>query len=198
MSMLPIITVPHPTLRLVAAEITLPSQEIFEFGQNLKETLDKKRDPAGVGLAAPQVDKLWRIFATKVGPEGRNSPKKTPLQLFVNPRIVAHSPNLTLGPNKKDPMLEGCLSMPGLYGPVPRWSWVEIEFEDFSKKGELKLESQKLRFEDFAARVIQHEADHLDGILFTDYANDYDLPVFQENKKGDLIEIEDKSLLAYL
>jgi peptide deformylase len=95
-------------------------------------------------------------------------------------------------------MLEGCLSMPGLYGPVPRWSWIEIEFEDFVSPTSLALKSQKLRFEDFAARVVQHEADHLDGVLFTDYANDYDLPVYQENHKGELVEIEDKSLLAYL
>lgn len=198
MSTLPIIIVPHPTLRQIAAEIITPSQKIFQFSQNLKETLDKKRNPAGVGLAAPQVNQLLRMFVTKVSAEGRSASKKAELQLFINPRIVAHSPELTLGPNKKDPMLEGCLSMPGLYGPVPRWSWIEIEFEDFIPQTDLKLKSQKLRFEDFAARVVQHEADHLDGILFTDYANDYDLPVFQENKKGDLIEIEDKSLLAYL
>lgn len=198
MSTLPIIVVPHPTLRQTAAEVLVVTPELKTLSQNLLETLDKKRKPAGVGLAAPQVNQLWRMFATKVSSSGRESTRSPRLQLFINPRIVAHSPDLTLGPNKKDPVLEGCLSMPGLYGPVPRWSWVEVEFEDFAADDSLKLQSQELRFEDFAARVVQHENDHLNGVLFTDYANDYDLPVYQENKKGELVEIEDKSLLAYL
>jgi peptide deformylase len=193
--MLPILTVPHPSLRTVATPVSEITPAVKTFATQLLETLDKKRNPAGVGLAAPQVDQLWRMFATKVGVSGKERARKSPLRLFVNPVIVKHSTNLTLGPNPDDPTLEGCLSMPGLYGPVPRWEWVEIEFGEL--KGDALL-PQKEIFEDFAARVIQHEYDHLDGKLFTDYAAEYELPVYQEDKRGELVEIEDQSLLAYL
>ena len=81
--------------------------------------------------------------------------------------------------------------MPGIYGPVPRWEWVEVEYE--------KIENgvfvpDKKKFSDFHARVVQHEIDHLDGILFTDYSLEYDLPVYIE-KKNQLIEIEDRRAL---
>jgi peptide deformylase len=193
--MLPIITVPHPTLRKVAVPVTEITPAVRVFGDQLLDTLDKKRNPAGVGLAAPQVDQLWRMFATKLGPAGKERGRQAPLRLFINPLIVKHSPELTLGPDPENPTLEGCLSMPGLYGPVPRWEWIEVEFSEL--KGD-KLLPQRERFTDFIARVMQHEYDHLDGKLFTDYATEYELPVYRENKRGDLIEIEDQSLLSYL
>lgn len=193
--MLPIITVPHPSLRQIATPVTEITPAVTKFVTQLLETLDKKRNPAGVGLAAPQVDQLWRMFVTKVGPTGRERAREVFLRLFVNPVIVKHSPELTLGPDPKQPALEGCLSMPGLYGPVPRWEWVELEFSELVGSN---LKMRRERFEDFAARVVQHEYDHLDGKLFTDYAAEYELPVYQENKHGELIEIEDQSLLNYL
>jgi peptide deformylase len=193
--MLPIITIPHPNLRQVAQPVTEATPGLSAFIKELVDTLQKKRNPAGVGLAAPQVNKLWRIFVTKVDPAGRENSRKAALQVFINPTIVAHSPTMTLGQDPENPTLEGCLSMPGLYGPVPRWQWVEVEFETLQRG---KLIKQTARYEAFAARVVQHEYDHLEGVLFTDYAIDTDLPVFKEDKKGKLIEIEDRALLAYL
>ncbi len=193
--MLPIITVPHPSLRKIATPVTEVTPAVIKFVTELLETLDKKRNPEGVGLAAPQIDQLWRMFVTKVGTSGRERDRKNLLRLFVNPVITQHSPHLTLGPDPKNPVLEGCLSMPGLYGPVPRWEWVELEFGELAGSS---LKMRRERFTDFAARVVQHEYDHLDGKLFTDYAAEYELPVYQENKHGELIEIEDQSLLSYL
>ena len=176
-----IITIPHPSLRKKAEFVTHSDKKLENFVKELEETLSKKRNPRGVGLAAPQVDKLWRIFAI-------NLDKK--VESFINPKIIKSSKNLTFGP-KDDPYLEACLSIPNLYGPVPRNSWIEVEYQYID--GE-KLSNKKLKLEDFKARVFQHELDHLDGILFTDYALKYDLPVYKGNK-GDEYEEVNHSLL---
>lgn len=195
MAVLPIITIPHPTLRQTAEPVKLVTPEVISFANSLAETLDKKRNPSGVGLAAPQLNKLWRMFALNLDLLGSERSARRTLQICINPEIVAHSQQRSLGPNPKDATLEGCLSMPTLYGPVPRWQWIDLAFSEIIDG---KLQTKKLRLNDFAARVAQHEYDHLDGILFTDYANEYDLPVYKENKKGELVELEDRSLLAYL
>ncbi len=180
-----IITIPHPTLREQANRVEKNTSEFTQFLDNLKMTLLNASNPRGVGLAAPQVDKLYRVFLTLIEDNQQNP------QEFINPIIVKHSDKHTFGPDPENPRLEGCLSMPGIYGPVPRWEWVELEYE--------KLENglfvaDKKKFQGFHARVIQHEIDHLDGILFTDYSLEYDLPVYLE-KKRQLVEIEDRRAL---
>jgi peptide deformylase len=65
---------------------------------------------------------------------------------------------------------------------VPRWPWIEVEFQELIQD---ELVEKKERFEWFAARVMQHEIDHLDGILFTDYSLEYDLPVYQEDPETE-------------
>ena len=186
--MLNIITVPHDTLRQVAPVITAVTPEIIKFTQDLQETLDKKENPKGMGLAAPQVDKLVRAIATKGEMRGQTDGK---LRLFINPKITAHSQHKTFGPNPKDPILEGCLSIPKLYGPVPRWEWITVEFEVIKGK---TLVTQSETFKDMLARVILHEVDHLDGILFTDYSLELDLPVYQDTEDG-LIELKNRTVL---
>lgn len=81
--------------------------------------------------------------------------------------------------------------MPLLYGPVPRWEWVEVEYHGLIGD---QLVEKKERFDGFHARVVQHEIDHLDGILFTDYSLQYDLPVYREEGK-ELVEITDRGVL---
>jgi len=113
------------------------------------------------------------------------------MKTFINPRIIKKSKQITFGPDKEDPILEGCLSIPELYGAVPRNLWIEAEYQ-FIDNG--KLLEAKTKLENFEARVFQHEADHLNGILFTDYSLEYDLPVYREHKKGKYEEV-DPSLL---
>jgi len=124
-----------------------------------------------------------------------NDEEHAVLTVLINPELVKHSGELTLGPDKKHPTLEGCLSIPGLYGPVPRWTTVTMTYQELI---EGKLESRTNVFSEFAGRVIQHELDHLNGILFTDYSLQYDLPVYQEDKKTDQLEEIDPKLLAGL
>jgi peptide deformylase len=179
-----IIEIPNDTLRKVAKEVTKVDKKLIKFVAELEETLDKKRNPRGVGLAAPQVNTLIRVFCLKL----KN------IQTYINPVITNESEHSTFGPDKEEPIMEGCLSMPQLYGPVPRWEWIEAEFQILEDG---KLVNKKERFEDFEARVFQHEIDHLDGILFTDYALEYDLPVYKELTKDNFKEVDPEILKLF-
>ena len=110
----------------------------------------------GVGIAAPQVARGDRLFIVASRPNLRypQAPKMEPTAM-INPRIVASSTETV-----KD--WEGCLSIPGIRGLVPRSRSIEIEYT--SRDG--KLHRQELT--DFVARIFQHEHDHLDGIVFLD------------------------------
>lgn len=189
MSKLQIIKVPHPTLRKKSVEIKLgethsPS-ELRKLVLDLEDTLEKTTKPKGVGLAAPQIDQLWRVFTTKV----------EELFTMINPVIIDHSSDQTLGPDKKEPILEGCLSIPRIYGPVPRWQWVEMEYQALDGD---KLVRKSKRFDDYNARVVQHELDHLDGVLFIDHSLRLDLPVYQEDADDKQAQVVEKSFLELL
>lgn len=186
-----IITVPHPVLRQTAKQIEKVDKKLLQFLDELQSSLANKQDPPGVGLAAPQVGKSWRIFATQLvdDPLKRNY---QPLEVFINPVITAHSQDRVLGKNKDNVDLEGCLSVPNLYGPVPRWSWLDLSYQVLENG---QLVNKKRHFEDFNARIIQHEYDHLDGILFTDYILQYNLPLYRGAGREKLSEIKDLEFL---
>jgi peptide deformylase len=188
-----IVTIPHSTLRTVAQPVTHVDKKVIQFVQDLQTTLGKKNNPKGVGLAAPQVDVKWRIFATQL-PEREDDEESYQMRSFINPKILDHSDQFTYGPDKKEPILEGCLSIPGIYGIVPRWNWIELEYQVIEGT---ELVTHKERFTDFAARVIQHEHDHLNGILFIDYSVEFDLPTYKENSRTEkLYELDPELLLA--
>ncbi|MFH0804586.1 MAG: peptide deformylase [Patescibacteria group bacterium] len=144
MPVLPILTHPNETLRRRAKEISpeeLP--KLQKFFDDLEKTM-LTRD--GVGLAATQVNVTWRAFAmaTQDGPV-----------TYINPSIHRKS-------FRKKVAEEGCLSIPGVYGDVKRHWSVTLKALDRSGK------PVTLKVEGLFARVVQHEVDHLDGILFTD------------------------------
>ncbi len=187
-----IITIPHQTLRLQAKEVKKVDRKLVKFVRNLENTLADSRHPRGVGLAAPQVDRSWRIFATQL-PDEKEQLHPELIRHYINPIVTKQSKKLILGETvaSKEAREEGCLSMPGLYGPVPRAEWIELLWYELKNENLVKREA---RFENFAARVILHETDHLDGILFTDYSLKYDLPVYRENKSGKWQEIDKSEL----
>ena len=125
------------------------------------KTLEKQKDPEGVGLAAPQVGLPWRLFIIK--------PTKTaPIEVFVNPEIVVGTvtkePIIKAASAKASPAkakLEGCLSIPVIWGYVDRNKQVTLSFQDLTGQTITKT------FSGFKAHVMYHEMDHLDGILFT-------------------------------
>jgi peptide deformylase len=110
----------------------------------------------GVGIAAPQVSQSARLFivASRPNPRYPNAPLMEPTAM-INPQIIAHSSDIVKG-------WEGCLSIPGMRGLVPRYQVIEVEYT--TRDG--KVNRQELT--DFVARIFQHEYDHLDGIVFLD------------------------------
>lgn len=173
-----IIEIPHESLRKTAKPITTVDKKLLRFLQELEETLVKKRNPRGVGLAAPQVDTLLRVFCLNISQP----------EICINPEIIKTSSKKTLGPKEEeDPIMEGCLSMPQIYGPVPRWEWIKVKYHILSDKN--KLVEKIVTLHAYEARVFQHELDHLNGILFTDHSLEFNLPVYKEVSKDKYEEV---------
>jgi peptide deformylase len=151
---LEIIELGHPILRQTASAIdNIQSEEIQTLIDNLLATVHKAN---GVGIAAPQVAEPVQlmIVASRPNPRYPNAPEMEPTAI-VNPRILSHSTEIVKG-------WEGCLSIPGIRGFVPRYQAVEIEYCD--RAGKL----QKMELTDFVARIFQHESDHFNGLVFLD------------------------------
>jgi len=110
----------------------------------------------GVGIAAPQVSQSYRLFIVASRPNARypNAPLMEPTAM-INPQIIAHSVDIVKG-------WEGCLSIPGIRGLVPRYQAIEVEYT--TRDGQM----HRQELTDFVARIFQHEYDHLDGIVFLD------------------------------
>jgi peptide deformylase len=158
-----LLTVPTPFRTIVAVEIvTFPADILHErarvvpsIDENIRAWLDQMKEAmkrnGGVGLAAPQVGLPFRMFVTGV-------PGEAP-RAFVNPEIVERAGRLTR-------YQESCLSFPGIYADIHRPVWVRVAARD--DHGE--------RFEMTArgllARVIQHETDHLNGVVFVDHLSE--------------------------
>jgi peptide deformylase len=183
-----IVTAPNASLRQKAEPIKELDKKTVQFIKTLGTTLEQKQDPPGVGLAGPQVNKKLRAFAIR---PVKNRGDSVPIKVFINPHITDHSQDKALGAKEGEPDLEGCLSIPNVYGPVPRWTWVELDYQVLENQ---KLVDKSKRFSDFPARIVQHELDHLEGVLFTDYLLEMDLPAYLQ-EKDQLIELDDKSIL---
>jgi peptide deformylase len=154
MALLPIVRAGHPILRQIAQPIADPTDpEVQRLVEDMIETMD---EAGGVGLAAPQVGVPLRLVIFMV-PEGRSGddPEDTPLPLgaLLNPVITPLGDELVEG-------WEGCLSLPGLRGVVPRARRIHY-------RG-VGLDGQPIErtVSGFHARVVQHECDHLDGRLY--------------------------------
>lgn len=143
----------EPILRNKAQTVTKIDANILEFIDSLTATAIAL---AGVGIAAPQISQPYRLFIVASHPCDRypNAPTMPPTAM-INPRILSYSEEMV-----KD--WEGCLSVPGIRGLVPRYRQITVEYTN--QTGETKQEI----LQDFVARIFQHELDHLDGILFID------------------------------
>src|SRR5688500_12144914 len=156
MSLLKVARMGHPVLRTRArqverAELTHPSiQKLID------DMIDTMHEYHGVGLAAPQIHESLRIFIAAIAPENEDplSPDDEPM-VFINPVITPAGPEMV-----ED--WEGCLSIPDIRGRVPRARAIKVTAMDRHGRA-IDIASH-----DFPARVIQHETDHLDGVLFFD------------------------------
>lgn len=160
-----LVVTPDTRLIQTAKPVTHFDQKLHNILKEMEETLRATTDPVGVGLAAPQVGVMLRIFQMK-------PTAKALVTNFINPEIVEKSSNESI-PNftnskkveskkpKKGKLLEGCLSIPNIWGNVSRKKTVLLSWQDEKGKKHDKL------FTGFPAIIVQHEMDHLNGVLFT-------------------------------
>ncbi|WP_420346248.1 peptide deformylase [Pelagibius sp.] len=149
MALLPIITAPDPRLKKVCAPVEAVDDEIRRLMDDMLETM---YNAPGIGLAAPQVGVLKRVIVVDVAGEGE---EKAPLYMA--------NPELTWVSDEDSSYEEGCLSLPEHYGDVVRPAAITVRYLDHEN------EIRELQAEGLLATCIQHEMDHLEGILFVDH-----------------------------
>jgi peptide deformylase len=150
--MLEIVTVPNPVLRQKAKKVSRLTPAIQKLLDDMTETM---RQAPGIGLAGPQVGALQRVIVVEVLKDDEYPDMQYGFYQLVNPEIVRISNDVEEG-------LEGCLSIPGYTADVERFVAVEVRALDRSGK------PVKIKARGFLARVLQHEIDHLDGVLYLD------------------------------
>ncbi len=149
----PVYVYGSPVLRKVSAEIASDYPKLKELIGDMFETMSNSD---GIGLAAPQIGIPIRLFVIDASPLEEDHPElKDFKKVFINPKIVERSENQVL-------YNEGCLSIPNLREDVERPDSITIKYLDEN------FNVYEDHFDGVAARVIQHEYDHLEGILFTD------------------------------
>jgi peptide deformylase len=152
MALLDIILEGDPRLRQKAVKIKRVDGGLRRLAEDMYETM---LDAPGIGLAAPQVGILLRLIVVDVPDDYEEEGSKGASLILVNPEIVKATGS------QVDPP-EGCLSIPNWIGNVPRAQRIVVKARD------LDFKEIRVRAEGMVARALQHEIDHLDGILFTD------------------------------
>lgn len=174
---LPIAQLGNPILRQLAEPIVDPTAE---WVQSLADRMiEHIQTVNAVGLAAPQVCQLYALMVIASHPNDRypDAPQMDPLVL-INPTVVDQSETLI-----KD--WEGCLSIPQLRGQIKRCQWVEVTYSDRSGQ------TQQTRFEDFVARIFQHEYDHLTGKFFLDYLEQTDDLMTEQEWRDRIVKVKE-------
>ena len=180
-----IITTPNPSLLARASEVVAFDKKLRDMLLDMERTLLATTDPKGVGLAAPQVSIAKRIFLAKPS-------EKSKTQIFINPVIESvsdereipdhtNSPSIERNKPKKKKLFEGCLSIPNFWGNVTRHKELTLTWQDEHGKSHTK------HFKGFMATIIQHEIDHLNGILFTKHVMEQHEKLYKshKNEKGE-------------
>jgi peptide deformylase len=149
-----IVTAPNDVLGKKAKEFDFINNKksLAKILKEMKEALLSASDPKGVGLAAPQIGISQAIFMTK-------PTEKSPISVFINP-IILEADELEKKGKKRVKKLEGCLSLPDIWGEVLRSPSVKLSY--FDRNGNVVIK----KFSGFMATIVQHETDHLNGILF--------------------------------
>lgn len=151
--MLQIVNAPNPVLSQKTNTIVKIDKGILELIEEMKKALASATDPIGVGLAAPQVGKALKIFIAKPS-------LKSNVSVFINPKIISKTSPQEKKDKARTRKLEGCLSLPNIWGEVLRYNEITLEFQDETGKKHNK------KFKGFLATIVQHEIDHLNGVLF--------------------------------
>jgi len=172
--MLKIVSIPNSVLQKPVQPIAKIDSKIKQLIYDMEETLISQVDPQGVGLAAPQVGLSLSLFIIKPTLENNT-------EAFINPEILEIKSPKTIQskPKKQNTKLEGCLSVPRIWGPISRAPKIRLKYQDLNGISHTKW------FSGFKAVIIQHECDHLNGILFTQRALEQQSKLYEE-KDGEL------------
>lgn len=169
-----IITLPNPHLRQKSARIHVVTDEVKQLVEDMTNAAidweDSRPHEISAALAAVQVDHLERVVIVRADFEDKQNREFTTL---INPEIVKYEGEVVAD-------YEGCLSVKSVYGKVPRHT--KIRVKALSEDGE----EVRFRAEGFLARVIQHEIDHTNGIVFIDHIRDDKDAFFTLDEKGEL------------
>jgi peptide deformylase len=182
-----IVQAPDAVLTQKAKPVQKIDKAIHNLLKEMEVTLSSAVDPEGVGLAAPQVGKSLQIFIIKHTP-------KSPLLTFINPHIESFKdeqpkPDEKEKKKKGGVQLEGCLSLHDVWGVVKRHKKVVLSYQDEHGK------THKETFDGFLATIIQHEFDHLQGILFPKRVLEQKSQLYHSLKNADgEIEFEEIEL----
>ncbi|MEK7570048.1 MAG: peptide deformylase [Patescibacteria group bacterium] len=150
----------NPILRKKAAIVNLQKVKTIKFQQLIANMFFTMRESQGVGLAAPQINQPWQLAVIEIQ-KSTVRPQVNPLapQVIINPKITRYSRKVAYD-------WEGCLSLDGVRGLVPRSTEITVRYYDALGKLQVK------KFTGFQARVFQHEIDHLNGVVFVDRMKD--------------------------
>jgi len=159
--MLKIVTAPNDVLSCIAKPVAKVDSSIRKLIKDMKEALDMANDPKGVGLAASQVGKPLQIFLAK-------PTENSKIFVFINPKLITDQQQSSTVARRskaknrklKSIKLEGCLSLENIWGEVKRNPTVKISYLDEAGKKHIE------EFKGLLATIIQHEIDHLNGVLF--------------------------------
>lgn len=172
--MLKIVLIPNNILLKPVEPVVKIDSKIKKLVYDMEEALISQIDPQGVGLAAPQVGLSLALFIIKPSLNSNT-------EVFINPKILQiQSPvSNNQSPKNKQNKLEGCLSIPRIWGPISRAPKVRLSYQDLNSNTHIKW------FTGFKAIIIQHECDHLKGILFTQRSLEQQSKLYEE-KNGEL------------
>lgn len=171
MSIHKIFKYPEPVLRQKAENISLFDDNLAKLTHDMAETM---YDAPGIGLAAPQIGRSVKLIVVDITKDKEGEPQFMPL---VNPEIVSHE-----GTQIDE---EGCLSVLDLTASVKRHKSITVSYQD------LQGQAQELSAEDRFAVVLQHEIDHLNGILFIDHLSPLKRALYKKKVKKWQLEEED-------
>lgn len=174
MAILNILLEDDPRLRQKANKIRSVDPSLKRLAADMHETMD---DAPGVGLAGPQVGVMRRIVVVLVPGEYVGEGEPDIRRTLINPEIIKG--------HGREVASEGCLSIPGWVGDVPRWETVTVKAIDLDNR------PIRIKAHGFYARVIQHEVDHLDGILFVDRVEDKSTLRETSDEEDDDLELHE-------
>lgn len=169
-----IITLPNPHLRQKSAKVHVVTEDTVKLSNDMIAAAldweDSRPHEVSAALAAVQVDALERVIIVR---DDFNNKSTREFMTLINPEIIKYEGELI-----ED--YEGCLSVKHIYGKVPRYSKIRVRATD--------LEGNEIRFkaDGFLARVIQHEVDHCNGIVFIDHIKNDKNAFYKLDEKGEL------------